>query len=53
MICAIKYHPYLQLRSEFLCFRCIADHGREARFPFLDENVVSYLHSLPMNDKVS
>ena len=32
--------------------RCIGDHGREARFPFLDENVVSYLQSLPMSDKV-
>ena len=28
--------------------RCISDHGREARFPFLDENVVSYLSSLPI-----
>lgn len=23
--------------------RCIADHGREARFPFLDEGVVGYI----------
>lgn len=23
--------------------RCIADHGREARFPFLDEEVVGYI----------
>lgn len=23
--------------------RCIADHGREARFPFLDEGVVEYI----------
>ncbi|XP_047122834.1 asparagine synthetase domain-containing protein 1 isoform X1 [Hydra vulgaris] len=27
--------------------RCISDHGREVRFPFLDENVVSYLSKLP------
>lgn len=32
--------------------RCISDHGREARFPFLDENVVSFLQSLSMTDKV-
>lgn len=32
--------------------RCIGDHGREARFPFLDENVVSFLQSLSMVDKV-
>ncbi|KAL9951054.1 hypothetical protein ACROYT_G043647 [Oculina patagonica] len=28
--------------------RCISDHGREARFPFLDEEVVSFLNSLPV-----
>ncbi|XP_014668806.1 PREDICTED: asparagine synthetase domain-containing protein 1-like [Priapulus caudatus] len=28
--------------------RIICDHGKEARFPFLDENVVSFLNSLPM-----
>merc|ERR1712150_33318 len=27
--------------------RIISDHGREARFPSLDENVVSLLKSLP------
>lgn len=26
--------------------RCISSHGKESRFPFLDENVVSYLNSL-------
>jgi len=26
--------------------RCISYHGKEARFPFLDENVVEYLNSL-------
>ncbi|XP_077435648.1 asparagine synthetase domain-containing protein 1 [Vanacampus margaritifer] len=31
--------------------RVIADHGKEARFPYLDESVVSYLNSLPMSDK--
>ncbi|XP_032218763.1 asparagine synthetase domain-containing protein 1 isoform X1 [Nematostella vectensis] len=28
--------------------RCISDHGREARFPFLDESVVSFLNALPV-----
>ncbi len=32
--------------------RVIADHGREARFPFLDEDVVSFLNQLPIADKV-
>ena len=32
--------------------RCISDHGREARFPFLDENVVRFLQSLPVCVKV-
>lgn len=31
--------------------RCIADHGREARFPFLDEDLVAYLSSLPLSAK--
>ncbi|CBJ28319.1 conserved unknown protein [Ectocarpus siliculosus] len=30
--------------------RAIADHGREARFPFLDEDVVGYLRSLPLRE---
>lgn len=28
--------------------RVIADHGKEARFPFLDEAVVNFLNSLPV-----
>ncbi|KAL1770908.1 asparagine synthetase domain-containing protein 1 [Sigmodon hispidus] len=32
--------------------RVISDHGKEARFPFLDENVVSFLNSLPIWEKV-
>ncbi|XP_053140865.1 asparagine synthetase domain-containing protein 1 [Hemicordylus capensis] len=28
--------------------RVIGDHGKEARFPFLDEEVVSFLNSLPV-----
>lgn len=28
--------------------RCISDHGREARFPFLDENVVAFLNQIPV-----
>ncbi|XP_068602442.1 asparagine synthetase domain-containing protein 1 [Brachionichthys hirsutus] len=31
--------------------RAIGDHGKEARFPFLDEDVVSYLNSLPVWEK--
>ncbi|ELW66603.1 Asparagine synthetase domain-containing protein 1 [Tupaia chinensis] len=31
--------------------RVIGDHGKEARFPFLDENVVSFLSSLPVWEK--
>ncbi|XP_034550307.1 asparagine synthetase domain-containing protein 1 [Notolabrus celidotus] len=31
--------------------RVIADHGREARFPYLDEDVVNYLNSLPVWEK--
>lgn len=27
--------------------RCISDHGREARYPFLDEDVIAYLRKLP------
>jgi len=33
--------------------RCIADHGREARFPFLDERVVAYLAELPVWQKAN
>lgn len=32
--------------------RCVADHGREARFPFLDESVVAWLSALPVHHKV-
>jgi len=31
--------------------RCISDHGREARFPFLDESLVKFVASLPINFK--
>lgn len=30
--------------------RCISSHGREARFPYLDEQVVHYLQSLDLNE---
>ncbi|XP_071439642.1 asparagine synthetase domain-containing protein 1 isoform X2 [Hetaerina americana] len=33
--------------------RIISDHGRQPRFPFLDEAVVSYLSSLPPWEKVA
>jgi len=28
--------------------RCIADHGKESRLPFLDEDVLNFLNSLPL-----
>ncbi|XP_029936996.1 asparagine synthetase domain-containing protein 1 [Myripristis murdjan] len=31
--------------------RVIADHGKEARFPYLDEDVVSFLNALPVWEK--
>ncbi|XP_078084676.1 asparagine synthetase domain-containing protein 1 isoform X2 [Mustelus asterias] len=31
--------------------RVIGDHGKEARFPFLDEEVVSFLNELPVWEK--
>ncbi|NXY83149.1 ASND1 protein, partial [Alcedo cyanopectus] len=33
--------------------RIISDHGREARFPFLDEDVASFLSSLPLWEKAA
>jgi asparagine synthetase B (glutamine-hydrolysing) len=29
--------------------RCISDHGREVRYPYLDESVVSFLGSIPIS----
>lgn len=31
--------------------RCLSDHGKEARFPYLDEDVVAYLEALPLELK--
>uniref|UniRef100_A0A8D0KLK0 Asparagine synthetase domain-containing protein 1 n=1 Tax=Salvator merianae TaxID=96440 RepID=A0A8D0KLK0_SALMN len=33
--------------------RVVGDHGKEARFPFLDEEVVSFLNSLPVWEKAN
>ncbi|KAM6175143.1 asparagine synthetase domain-containing protein 1 [Erethizon dorsatum] len=33
--------------------RVIGDHGKETRFPFLDENVVCFLNSLPIWEKAN
>jgi len=33
--------------------RLISDHGRELRIPFLDERVMTYLASLPVNDRMN
>ena len=32
--------------------RIITDHGKEARFPFLDEQVVQFISGLPIHFKV-
>jgi asparagine synthetase B (glutamine-hydrolysing) len=29
--------------------RCIADHGREAWFPYLDEDLVAYIQQQPLS----
>ena len=34
------------------CCRCVGDHHRDGQFPFLDENVVSFLQELPITSKV-
>ena len=31
--------------------RCLSDHGKEARFPYLDDDVVAYLEALPVDHK--
>ncbi|XP_060576699.1 asparagine synthetase domain-containing protein 1-like [Ruditapes philippinarum] len=33
--------------------RIITDHGKESRFPFLDERVVQFLSSLPVHEKAN
>ncbi|OLY83934.1 Asparagine synthetase domain-containing protein 1 [Smittium mucronatum] len=32
--------------------RIISDHGKEGRFPFLDEKVVDFLNGLAVNEKM-
>lgn len=32
--------------------RIVSDHGKEIRYPFLDEQIVSFLNSLHINDKI-
>ena len=29
--------------------RCISDHGREVRYPYLDEDVIRFLGSIPLS----
>jgi asparagine synthetase B (glutamine-hydrolysing) len=31
--------------------RCLSDHGKECRFPYLDEDVMAYLSELPVEMK--
>eukprot|EP00050_Salpingoeca_kvevrii_P001453 m.170070 g.170070 ORF g.170070 m.170070 type:complete len:570 (+) comp10375_c0_seq6:4768-6477(+) len=33
--------------------RCVSDHAREARFPFLDEDLVSFLNALRIDQKTN
>ena len=40
----ILYNKYNKYRDD----RCIADNGREAWYPFLDEHVVQFLQSIPL-----
>lgn len=47
-----KIHFFQIFFTRNFFFRCISDHGRETRFPFLDENVVEFLESLNVCVKV-
>ena len=38
------------MKNNFV-FRIVSDHGREARYPYLDEQVVGFLTSLPVHMK--
>ena len=40
------------LKIFLVLYRIITDHGKESRFPFLDERVVQFLSSLPVHHKV-
>ena len=31
--------------------RCLSDHGKEARFPYLDEDLVAFLEAIPVDQK--
>lgn len=31
--------------------RCLSDHGKEGRYPYLDEDVMSYLEEVPLEEK--
>ena len=35
------------------CFRIVADHGVAGRYPYLDEDVVSFLNTVPLNIKTN
>ena len=50
------HNPFVQYRCAiyvyFIC-RIVTDHGVAGRFPYLDENVVSFLNSLPLDVKMN
>jgi len=61
--CFLEYGGYERLRGELDMDlgrlwernlgrddRLVSDHGKEARFPYLDTNVVNFLDSLPLKD---
>ena len=49
----LGFHDHTALKVTKSIHRCIGDHGRESRFPFLDEDVVAYLQQLRIDQKAS
>ncbi|XP_023238532.1 asparagine synthetase domain-containing protein 1-like, partial [Centruroides sculpturatus] len=43
-----ELESFILKKSNLFLNRVIADHGKESRIPFLDENVVSFLNNLPI-----
>ena len=51
----INYHYTFkhEHKSIYLNYRIVTDHGVAGRYPYLDENVVSFLNELPLNVKMN